>query len=409
MLNLSNAYSPLSTLGLIRLFRFPLLAFFALALQSCKTIDLDLEFQGDPELLARIIDQTEDAFPEIDPLYISQEVKDYVDSIIDPGDGEETRVEKIQNALFGEEFLNVQYVDDRTHTAMEAFDGRAGNCLAVTHLYIAMARYARLNVGFQTVKVRPSWDRRGDLLVLSQHVNARGNINLRRHFIVDFTPEVTLQQLTEQETTDLEARALFFNNLGIEALIEREFEQALAYIKNALFLDPDLSIAWNSLGTAYNLTQEYQLAEFSYQMAFLNDSRSVTSINNLARFYRARGDEDKSLRYREAIRSFNERNPYFHFAQGNIALENEEYDEAARRFRRAMRLKEVEPDFYFALAQTHLALGNTEDARRWQSEGNDILLANEQIYQPSNQRVRFIDSDTILRDTSPGITVYAPK
>jgi Tfp pilus assembly protein PilF len=379
-----------------------------LLLGGCRTINLDLGFDQDEAMQAAIINQDRDNFPDIDPLYINAEIKELIDSHINREDGEEVRVGKLQDLLYGEKFLNVQYSDKKTHTALEAFYAREGNCLSIMNLYVAIARYAQVDANFQTVDVQPSWDRRGDLLVLSQHINATGRISVRRHYIVDFTPEIALQQLTSNVITDLEARALYFNNLGVEALIAESHEQALVYFRNSLFLDPNSSITWNNIGSTFNLMGNSAFAEFSYRKAFSMDNKNATAINNLAKFYRRAGDMRRAHEYELAIERFNNLNPYFHFAQGNVALAENDLAQARLSFRRALKLKEEEPDFYFALARVNLVLGNEREAQRFVDSANQLLARNEEIYRPSSQRVRIIDSSTILRESSPGISIIAP-
>ncbi|MEX0963543.1 MAG: tetratricopeptide repeat protein [Pseudohongiellaceae bacterium] len=378
------------------------------ALFGCLGIDIDTQFARDAEIHSAIIDQTTDHYSEIDPLYITDEVKSYIDSYIRARDGEETRIDKLQDLLYGEDFLNVQYSSEQTHTAMQAFYAREGNCLSVMNLYIAMARYAGLDANFQTVDVQPSWDKRGDLLVLSQHINASGRISARRSYVVDFTPEISLQQLTSSVVSDQVARALYFNNLGVEQLIEGDLDEALLFFKNALFLHGDSSIAWNNIGSTYNRLGHEEFAEYSYRMAFSLDNNNATAINNLAKHYRRNGDLRRAAEYEEAIVRFNNRNPYYHFAQGNVALDNEDLETARRSFSRALRLKEEEPDFYVALATVYLELGNTAQAQRYAESAQKILALYDNIYQPSSNKVKIIDSSTILRDSSAGISIFAP-
>jgi len=379
------------------------------ALLGCLGIDIDTQFIRDEEIHLAIVDQSADRFPEKDPLYISDEVKRLIDSYIQPRDGTETRVDKLQDLLYDEEFLHIQYSSEKTHTAMEAFRAGEGNCLGVMNLYIAMARYVGLDAEFQTVEVQPSWDRRGDLLVLSQHINATGRITARKTYVVDFTPEISLQQLTSQVVSDKDARALYFNNLGVELLIDGDYEGALIYFKNALFLNENSSIAWNNIGSNYNRLGNKEFAEYAYRMAFNMDDRNATSINNLASYYRKAGDLRLAREYEEAIERFNDKNPYYHFAQGNVAAYEGNLNEARKSFRTAVRLKEEEPDFYEALAAVYKQLGNESEARRWAEAGERIVALYDNIYQPSHYKVKIIDSSSILRDSSPSISVFPPS
>lgn len=184
------------------------LLFMAGLLSACSTINLQTEFERDAAIEAQIVDQTEDLFSEVDPLFLNDEIMALLDRLIDDGDSTSVRVSKIQALLYDKNYLNLRYDDSRTHTAVEAFETRQGNCLSAMNLYIAMARYTGIDAQFQTVEVRPEWDKRGSLLVLSRHINATGNLGYKRKYVVDFTPEIQLQQLTARTVSDLYARAI---------------------------------------------------------------------------------------------------------------------------------------------------------------------------------------------------------
>src|SRR5690606_37483024 len=109
-------------------------------------------------------------------------------------------------------------------TASQTFAERRANCLSLVNLYIGMARHLGLNAQYQTIQIRPVWNRKGELLVLSEHINALGRLGPTNQYIVDFTPGVRLQQQTAKVITDQQATALYFNNLAVEHLIEGELE-----------------------------------------------------------------------------------------------------------------------------------------------------------------------------------------
>ena len=385
--------------------RLILLMFCVIGLAGCVAIDVELEFAENPDIYSQIIHQTSDRYSDVEPLQLSPEILSMLDAYIGPRDNKEERLHKLQDILYGEEFLNIQYADDTTHTAVEVFAAKQGNCLSVMNLYVAMARYVGLDANFQTVAVQPAWDIRGGLLVLSQHINATGRFNMRRRYVVDFTPEIGLQKLTASIIDDQEARALYFNNLGVEALIEHDSDQALIYFKNALFLDIDMSIAWNNIGATYNRLGMREFSEYSYQVAFQKDNTNATAINNLTKFYYDSGNVQLARKYEQATKQFNNRNPYFHFSRGNLAYNRNNLNAARISYRKAIRLDALEPDFYTALAQVYSELGDVVRARRTAESAEKILAQNAEIYQPSSQKVRIIDSSTILRSSSPGLSI----
>ncbi|MEX0619028.1 MAG: transglutaminase domain-containing protein [Pseudohongiellaceae bacterium] len=390
---------------MINLFR--LLAFVSgcLFISGCQNIDVDFDFESSEETYTRIVPQQTDAFEDIELLYLTDAMKAYADTHINPDARASDKVGRLRELLFEEQYLNLQYSDDRTQTAAELFESRAGNCLSVMNLYIALARYVGLDAEYQTVNVRPVWDRRGGLLVLNQHINATGKLSMRETYIIDFTPELNLQQLTASTVSDAEARALYFNNLAVEKMVVGEFEASLVFLKNALWLEPELSIAWNNIGTAFNRLQQPELASYSYHMAFETDNTNATAVNNLARFFLAQGETAKAREYQRAIARFNNRNPYYHFERGNTAYLNDDLEGALDAYRRAIRIKEVEPDFYVALARTYERLGDEGMAERMTNAAKGLLITNAEIYQPSDEKVRIIDSQSILRNTGPGLVV----
>ena len=372
---------------------------------ACSSIDLETGFVRDRRIESEIISQTTDTYPEIDPLYISADITEMLDRLITKNDSLALRIAKIQTLLFDEGYLNLQYSESQTLTADEVFRSRRGNCLSAMNLYIAMARYAGIDAAFQTVAVRPEWDKRGELLILSRHINASGSLGYKRKYIVDFTPEIQLQQLTAKTVSDLHARALFFNNLGVEALVSEDLEAALEYFKNALFLKPDLAIAWNNTGAAFNRVGDSELAEYSYHMALWHENDNATAVNNLAKHYRNAGALETAEQYEQAIQRFNERNPYYHYGRGQVALESKDLALARESFLNALRLKETEPDFYRALAKVYVEMGEELRAAELRQRAEAVLLSHTAIYQSSSDKLRLIDSAGIIGKGRAGSTI----
>ncbi|MGB4247413.1 MAG: tetratricopeptide repeat protein [Pseudohongiellaceae bacterium] len=368
-------------------------------------IQLDFSFADDNDMDSIILGQSADAFPEIETMALNQEIIDYLEANVRSTSSDREVVDRLRELLFEEDYLNIQYDDLKTRTAIETFQDRQGNCLSVVSLYIAMARHFGVDARFQTVKVRPRWDRRGELLVISQHINAVGRFGQSTYYVVDFTPEISVQQLTASTVTDTHARALYFNNLGVERLIAGEYEKSLQFFKNALWIDPALSIAWNNIGTAYNRNGDKTLAEYAYRKAYATDKTNATAINNLAKYYHNQGDLETSERYARAIERFNNSNPYYHYNMGNMAYAEADFEMARQHFTRAIRRKEAEPDFYYALSKTYEQLGDELQSQRMYQMARLMVLASDEIYLPSQDKVRIVNEKSILRETSAGFSI----
>ncbi len=376
-------------------------------LPACSIVRLELPFDTDRALETSILNQSEDAFPDLDAMVLDQEVIDFLEANVTDRSSDYRIVDRLQQLLFDPDYLNLQYDDRRTRTAVQTFQDRQGNCLSVVSLYIAMARHFGVDAQFQTVKVRPSWDRRGEHLVLSQHINAIGSLGQGSQYVVDFTPEITLQQLTASRVSDEEARALYFNNLGVESLIQDELEKAAAYFRNALWIDPELSIVWNNLGSTYSRLGDKTLTEYAYRKSFALDRSNATAINNLVKFHTARGDIATAEQYAKAIERFNNNNPYFHYNLGNVAYADGDFEMARMHYEQAIRRKESEPDFYLALSKTYEMLGDTEQSAIQLGLARVAVLESDQLYLPSRNKVRVVDEKSILRSSSAGFSIRA--
>jgi Flp pilus assembly protein TadD len=373
-------------------------------LGACQFYGLSSGFRESAEIESQILGELID-MPEIDLLALDQSVIDYLDANIEPGLGGWALVERLQAILFEPEFLNIQYDDTANYTASETFKERRANCLSLVNLYIGMARHLGMEVRYQTVQIRPMWNRRGELLILSEHINALGRIGPSNQYIIDFTPEIRLQQQTAETISDQEAEALYFNNLAVEMLVAGNTEQALELFRIALALDPALAMAWNNIGSALGRLDKPELAEYSFLKASLLDRNNASSINNLARYYAEIGETAKSQRYRRAVQSYNNRNPYYHYMLGNLAFEEKNFDAARDHFQEAIRRNDLEPDFYLALGLTFRELGDAKAYDDLSMMSLAIRELGDQTYRASQNRLRRIESRSILRSTSAGLTI----
>ncbi len=392
-----------------------LLAGSLVLLAGCAGTGIERDYVFDPALYARAIDQTSDHFPEIDPLYLSDEIKHWVEDRV----GADPRSDKylatvLQELLYDENRLNIRYSDEKTYTAVEVFHAGKGNCLSVMNLYVALARHVGIDASFQTIKEVPAWDRRSDLLVLSQHINVTGRIGPREYYVADFTPQIALQRNTEDVISDAAARALYFKNLGVEALVAGDTEQGLAYIKNALFINPENSEAWNNLGAVYLRLGDNLMAEFSFHFALETDSSNVNAMNNLTKYYRRQGDEARANRFERAAERLNKRNPYLVYDQGMDAYIEGDYETARTYFRRAIKLHRYDVEFHFALAEAHQRLGQPGLAEEARESAELLLASSADADQIRAHKLRFFDRnfwrvnrDSIFRPSSPG-TIYVP-
>lgn len=386
------------------LYRAIFLVLLTGVLGACQFMGLNTGFRENPALEQRIIGQYIQP-PPLDLSGLDQNVISYLDANIDPRLRGWNLVERLQELLFSPDYLNMQYDDLANFTASQAFAERRANCLSLVNLYIGMARHLGLDVQYQTIKMRPVWNRRGEVMILSEHINAHGRIGPTNRYIVDFTPEVRLQSQTARLISDTEALALFFNNVGVEYLIAGEYEKAREQFSYALVVNPELSIAWNNMGSVLKNLEENELAEYSLLKSAALDRDNASAYNNLARLYFDQGDTEKGERYRRAVETYNRRNPYYHYMLGNLAYEDGAFEQARAHYQDALRRDANEPDFYLALGLTFREMGDEKAFADLSQMAAAVRELGDQTYRASQSRVRRVENRATFRLTGAGTSL----
>jgi Flp pilus assembly protein TadD len=98
--------------------------------------------------------------------------------------------------------------------------------------------------------------------------------------------------------------------------------------------------------------------------ALAGSARNRTALTNLVNLYEARGDHAAAELYRERVRRYQERNPYYHFALAERAYEERRLDDALTAVNRALRLKGDEHQFHQLRGMTYLGLGREAEAEK---------------------------------------------
>lgn len=302
-------------------------------------------------------------------LELAPEIKTALDERVDRNWRSHKKLQEIRAFLFGEEGVGIKYDADATLTATEVYRAKKGNCLAMTNLFIAAARYVELDAHYQTVEVKPTWDHSGQTMIRYEHIVAVGRFG-EDTYVVDFLPEFLIGDRPSEDISDEKALALYYNNLGAESVVAEKPAQGIGYLRKALALDLENSDTWNNMGAAMRRTGKKRLAEFSYMKALEIDSYNYSALSNLARFYEAEGRDREAEMIASRVDRYRKRNPYFHAFAARILFDRGEYEEAHLLLNEAIRLDRDEPEFYEASARIYLAEGNERQYQRQLERAN---------------------------------------
>lgn len=317
------------------------------------------------------------AVPEGNPLALSPEIQAFLDQKVDRGLAEKERLEALVRAVFQDESLKFSYAPE-TRTATETFTNRGGNCLSFTTLFIAMARHVGMDARFREVEIAPAWSKNGMFVSLNKHVNAAvfvGGIG----YAIDVFPGVNRIELGGQIVPDARGLAHFYNNIGADELGKGNLELAEAYLKKALEMDPKTVSVWINLGVTKGQAGELREAESCYRKALQLDSRELVAMSNLAGLCQRAGRTREALRYLNKVKEFQEKNPYHHYNLGLQAFDAGNYQASIAEYKKALKLKSKEHNFYFAMARAYTKLNQMEDAM------NSLQLASKYAPDSSNQ------------------------
>ncbi|HEV8631699.1 MAG TPA: tetratricopeptide repeat protein [Thermoanaerobaculia bacterium] len=249
-------------------------------------------------------------------------------------------------------------------TAAEAFAARRFNCLAFSHLMVAMARELGLEAYYLEARNRERYGREGDLVLLAGHVTVGWGAGVQR-WAVEFGQEARLDNVHVVKIADQRALALHYTNLGAEALRQGDPTSALAALATAVEVDPSAGPAWVNLGVTLRRRGDSIGAEAAYRRAMATEPNLLPPYANLYALLRVSGRAKESAALLAEIAQRPNRDPWLLLAMGDECLAARDYAGAERLFRRARSLASDEAAPAAALAALALARGDLKAAGKW--------------------------------------------
>ncbi|MEZ5557123.1 MAG: tetratricopeptide repeat protein [Pseudomonadales bacterium] len=308
--------------------------------------------------------------PGVDILAISPEMQAFVDDAVETDDTQlATRFYRLFRALVRNGYFDSTYAADRTLTAAETFEGKAGNCLSYTNMFVALARAAGLNALYQIVDVPPTWDADSGFLIRYTHINVlirgvRLDVANGDSFTVDFNSVHPDPEYPRYVVSDDYARSLYYANRSVARVREGDVRDGFALLQRAIAIEPRNIDLWINLGALYATQADYDASIQSYFVALGMDRNNKSAMSGLARSYQNSGQPELAAPYIEQVRNYRDRNPYFHFALAQGAYEDGNYAKALEYIDRAIRRKRTNARFHFMKGLVQAQLGDTEAARK---------------------------------------------
>ncbi len=316
----------------------------------------------DVPAIPRLDNYTVREIERVNLLQMSPEMEQFVDLHLASKSKNSGRAWTLAYAVLDPYLLSFDYDPQVTLTAEHAFRERKGNCLTFSNMFIAMAREAGLEAWYREVEIPPEWSSINDTMLVSMHVNAavreRGT-----EYVIDVSRRKTNDVEKIRRLSDREAEAQFYNNLGVDALIENDLALAYAYFYRAIQTEKTLAYVWSNIGVVFRRNGQNADAMLAYQTALQLDPQQDVALNNLYTLYDEDGDTEAAAALQARVEKKRRRNPYYLLLLAEVANEEERWSDAIDLLNRAIRLNDREYRFHYALAQSQFHAGKTEVAQ----------------------------------------------
>lgn len=300
--------------------------------------------------------------PTPDLLAIDDNMREFVERYVGEINHPRQRLRVLHNAITGSATLGVHYAPFASGTAQDVFHRGSANCLSYASLFVALAREANLKAQYQWLEVKPQWTRRGERVMVRLHVNVAVKLRGKEQFMVDIDPLQSRDIAGSRIITDRDAQALYHSNIAMEALAREELLSAWAHAVRALQLAPDISHLWVNLGAVYRFAGQHRAAEGSYLHALKLDGWDRSAMNNLAVLYSIEGDLEAQALWESKVARYRESNPFYHAWLGDKAGEEDDWQQAAQYYEKALSMRPQDSSLLYALGVIHQQMGQIDIA-----------------------------------------------
>jgi tetratricopeptide (TPR) repeat protein len=300
---------------------------------------------------------------DVDILAITPAMEAFLDRYVLKYKNSQTRLELLTMAITRSGVLGFDYDERYTMTASEAFEARTGNCVAFSNLMVALARRAGLKASYQEVFLRPEWsDFQDDTTLLYKHVNVVVG-TLQKSWLVDVSGIKIRQSDRRRLVEDSYAKALYLNNIAVEALLENDLQRAFAYVTKAIETDRTVVDPWVNLGVIYSRNEQLEDAAFALRQALRIDPGDLSSTSNLYEVYLEQQNFEAAAALEQRVERYRRKNPYYLLRLSNEALVQQQYADSISLLQKAIKRKNDDHKLYFALARTQYLSGEVVKAQ----------------------------------------------
>jgi Flp pilus assembly protein TadD len=265
-------------------------------------------------------------------------------------------------------------------TASEAFKSRKGNCVAFSNLMVALARRAGLDAHYQEVYLRPQWsDFEDDTVLLFKHVNVVVE-SRDMSWVIDVSRLDIRPSDPRRIIKDSYAKALYLNNIAVDALLENDLPTAYAYMRKAIETNAGVTDSWVNLGVIYGRNDQLDDAAFAFNRALQIDPNERSAMSNLYEVYIEQEKYESAADLESRVESYRRNNPYYLLRLSDEALAQEQYKESMSLLQKAIKKKKDDHKLHFALAKAQYLSGERAEAESSLLRARELAPESMMVY-----------------------------
>jgi Flp pilus assembly protein TadD len=371
-----------------------ILSFSCLFIIGCASVmPANTQQISSDELLsgAGLVDSDDLSLGDVPIIEVSDEMRAYMQESTPETSNDLWRLEQLIKSLFDEQGTDMQYDHTLTLSAQDTFSTGKGNCLSYANMVLAFAREIGLNASYQMVEIPPSWEEsNSNLMLYNHHINVLIEQGLQKSvFDVNAPGDITdLEEFEVRRLPDYKAFAQFYNNLGVDQLLEDNYSQALLYFRKAILTDPEFASLWVNLGTLYRRAGHPAEAEAAYYKALELDANNYLAFSGLAALHKQTGNKRKARFFERRISKMRMQNPGYRFLLARNAIQAGDYKEAEKNLQQAIRMDLENDRLYMAMGAVKLKLDDQESADYYFAKAKELAGDDENVQRLSSKERR---------------------
>lgn len=285
----------------------------------------------------------------------------------------ERRLDILLSRLYGPSGIRLVYTGGHSTGAAQTWRDQKGDCLSLTILSYAAARFLGIDAHMQEVRVPIVMDRRNGLDVINGHVNLfvrnKADVSINGitqgagSFVIDFEPQAGSLRPGLRLSEDA-ILARYYNNRAAQHMAQRDDAAAYAYYRAAIALAPDYAPALANLAQLYARRGYFPGAEQLVRRAMPIDEPTYVQLAILQRVLSAQGRDAEAMHYAALLEKRQHEDPYYWLERGLTALRADQAGLAVKALEQAAELATGFEEIHYNLGLAYWRNGQWDAARK---------------------------------------------